>query len=607
MVRILSAFHFGRLAWWRILCTIGILLLLVVESGGSPPVQGRLRKSLVRLGEQVQLEIVVEGTTEAEVRAQAPRVSGLRITGPQTSRSSQTSIINGRVESSVTSTLTFQITAVKEGSYTIPGIPVTVNGKKHSVGPFRLRVERSPQSNMMLLRADVEKRRVFLQEPVTYRISWYIATDVEDYVFTIPVLEAGEVFRMEAVAPPKDARSVMLALNSLRIPASVGTETLDGLDYAVYRVSLRLYPLRQGEITLEAPFIRASVREGWTVERDFFGFTRRVPKVKILAAAAEASVLHVNPLPVEGRPRGFSGAVGSCTFAVDADQTDVRVGDPIRLTMIVRGRGLLDQIARYDLSSFQEVTRDFAVVETLEPGEVSKDKVVFEQVVRARSDTVEAFPAIPFSYFDTRRGRYESAWSKPVPLHVTAAPKLGAMEEYGVTAGEGRKPAETTAGLRALFTGPELYASTPDPRRSLGWLLLAPGGYAFLLLVVTLRAKFGSGNAGWKRRRTMLGSGKAFAKMRKLADKSGEEFFTGLTEICSEQVSIRLGVGKGEVTVHDLPKLVARGLLSQDTGTQLREFLEELDALRFSPYSGDAASRHALLDKAKSLMPKVKK
>jgi hypothetical protein len=349
------------------------------------------------------------------------------------------------------------------------------------------------------------------------------------------------------------------------------------------------------------------VRDGWTVERDFFGFTNRVPKYKTLTTAANEIALQVRSLPEEGKPRGFSGAVGNYSFSISADVTDVRVGDPIRLTMTVKGDGLLDQIPRIDLAELPDVTRDFSVVETLEPGEVLNDRVIFEQVVRPKRDAVDGFPSIPFTYFDTRTGEYGNAWSNVVPLTVDPAPGLGPLEEFGVVAETGRTPAETSEGLRGLYRGDELITRMQNPWKPLVWILVAPGCYALLVSVVLIRQRLSTGSEAWKRRGAILGSRKAFARVSRLVGEVGDSFFSELAEICTTQVSTRLGIGKGEVTVHDIPKLIERGVLERNSGEELKSLLEDLDALRFSPEATETRSRSELLQRAREIIPRVRR
>ena len=593
---------------WPWLVAVCLLAIGFSSCWADIPIEGRLQKSLVGLGETVNLEIVVEGSPDAQVAADMPRVDGLRMAGPQASSMSQTSIINGRVESSVTTTLTYQITAVKEGTFVIPAFPVSVDGKTTSIGPFRLKAERSPDSGQIRLQASLEKSNVFVQEPVTYDVAWHIATDVRDYLFTIPILDETRDMKVEVIEPAAGAKQGELVVNNAtRLSASIETATIAGVEYAVYDVKLRLYPLREGSVSIPPPFVRARVRDGWTVERDFFGFTNRVPKYKTLTTAAEEVALSVKSLPLEGRPRSFSGAVGRYTFSVSADLTNVRVGDPIRLTLIVKGNGLLDQIPRIDVAAFPEVQRDFSVVETLEPGEVMNDRVVFEQVVRARNDKVDAFPAIPFSFFDTRAGEYRNAWSNAIPLTVEPAPGLGPLEEFGGAAEAGRTPAETSEGLRAPYRGDELLAKMPNPWKPLVWLIVAPGCYVLLVSVVMIRRRLSAGSEAWKRRGAILGAGKAFTRVSRLVREPGDRFFSELAETCTAQVSTRLGIGKGEVTVHDIPKLVERGIVEKRAGDELQMFLGDLDALRFSPEAGESSSRVDLLRRAREIIPRVKR
>ncbi|MBN1425032.1 BatD family protein [Candidatus Fermentibacteria bacterium] len=588
---------------WVLACVAAVLAALPCKA--APTADVRLQKTVVGVGETTALEIVVTGTAEATVTATLPAVSGLRVSGPQTSRMSQTTIINGRQESSITTTLSYQVTALHSGQFTIPAFEVQVDGAKTTVGPLRLRAEESPQSAAIRLRTTIDDRSPFVQQPLTYRVTWSVADEIHGYDLTIPALDERHDYLVH-VLTPSSARTQDLVIHKATHKAAVGKETLDGADYTTFTITARIYPLREGSIVLPAPLVRAAVQQGWEVVRDFF-FAERRPKLVTMTAVGEQFTLAVRALPSEGRPRGFGGAVGRYSFLVSASDTVARVGDPIRLTMKVRGSGLLSQVPRPELGALAEVTKDFTVLGTLEPGEVSGDQVVFEEIVRPKTADVKQFPSIPLAYFDPSKEEYHTAWSDPIPLRVMAAPDVGPVEAFGARDASARTPSEAAGGLRAPYRGPRLTDTPGDPWSPLIYLLAAPVAYGVLFAGMTVRRRVLRDAAGWSRRSAVFGFDKDLARLKKTARQEGDAFYADLADLCARQAAARLGVSSAEITPHDVPRLVGDGTLSQESGARLEGLLEEIDHARFSPHSTEAAARLAILERARTVLKGVKR
>ena len=73
--------------------------------------------------------------------------------------------------------------------------------------------------------------------------------------------------------------------------------------------------------------------------------------------STEPVKLVIKPLPVIDRPDDFTGAVGKYTMDVLAKPTKVKVGDPITLTINIRGEGNIQTIGEPLLDS--ESMKDF--------------------------------------------------------------------------------------------------------------------------------------------------------------------------------------------------------------------------------------------------------
>src|SRR4030095_14649824 len=104
---------------------------------------------------------------------------------------------------------------------------------------------------------------------------------------------------------------------------------------AVFRLSARA--AQTGMLTLgpaeESLFV--------FTRQNFFGQPLDGGPVNI---ASESVPMRVSPLPTEGVPEGFNGAMGSYRLAVDAGPTSLAVGDPVTVRVKISGTGALDAL-----------------------------------------------------------------------------------------------------------------------------------------------------------------------------------------------------------------------------------------------------------------------
>jgi hypothetical protein len=142
------------------------------------------------------------------------------------------------------------------------------------------------------------------------------------------------------------------------------------------------------------------------------------------------ATLVVKPLPSEGRPESFAGAVGpGYTINVDADRTVVRVGDPIRLDVTLRGQGNLENASLPPLSADGGMDpQRFRLPQGEIPGEAQNGEKRFSVTVRVNDQSVSEIPALAYSWFDPRDQAYHTTRSKPIALRVTEAQVVSAAD-----------------------------------------------------------------------------------------------------------------------------------------------------------------------------------
>ncbi len=209
-----------------------------------------------------------------------------------------------------------------------------------------------------------------------------------------------------------DADAPTFALDDDVVAASrTRDETRDGRTFRVLEVVRRRVLAGPGEVVLAAPTLRYS----WAARFDVDALGRRVPADRREETVTGAGLaLHVLPLPAEGRPAGFGGAVGHFTVRAAAAPAALRVGDSLRLTLDVEGEG---NLGHFEPPPFPggDTFHVFGRVETARAGGRT-----FLWDLTPLSAAAAEIPPIPFAYFDPGPpGEYRVARTEAIPLRVT--------------------------------------------------------------------------------------------------------------------------------------------------------------------------------------------
>ena len=76
---------------------------------------------------------------------------------------------------------------------------------------------------------------------------------------------------------------------------------------------------------------------------DPFGFSRH-DNLAHQVITSNQLTMHIHPLPAEGRPENFTGAIGQFQVKGDAQPATVAMGEPVLLTFSVAGVGNFDYV-----------------------------------------------------------------------------------------------------------------------------------------------------------------------------------------------------------------------------------------------------------------------
>lgn len=277
----------------------------------------------------------------------------------------------------------------------------------------------------------------------------------------------------------------------LGAPRSLGTTPVDPADPAkgvVIHAAMPAFCPTPLEVSPESSVLALDL-----VERSashFITSTRMVRR----SAPVKWKPFEILPLPEEGRPEDFSGAIGHFRLESRISQSTLAVGDIADWTISLHGAGRLNGAALSPPALDPALFRLYPAERPAPDGDTLD--AAAQRIVPLSTNAV-AIPAATFTYFDPSQGRYATASSRPATLRVheraTAAP--GTVKTIDLANPGHAAATNETASLVQLYLAPS--------ERALKTHLVAPDA------LETLEAPSGigwrrvrdarSGHSGWLR------------------------------------------------------------------------------------------------------------
>jgi hypothetical protein len=369
--------------------------------------------SVVRVGEQIAVSwIVNSGGGEFS----APSFEGFyKLMGPQTSYSSSTQIINGKVSRETTYTYVYYIQATREGKFVLAPATFVHKNKTYSSDSLRIEVIASGSSNQaaavsgtgkvednepvresgdnIFLNLSLDKKEVFVGEHIVATVKIYTRVDISG-INEIKFPDFQGFLRTDLNTPP---------LTSLQ------RENVNGTLYGTGIVQqFLLYPQISGEIVIDPVQITALIQQKTGQSDpffgDFFSTYTTIPK----AVLSPVVKVRVKPLP-GNKPEDFSGIVGKLSLSASLDKDSVSVNDAVNLKITISGSGNLKLANAPELKLPADVeVYDPKVSDDLKNGSNgTSGSKSFEYLLIPRHYGDYSIPSASYSYFDISTKKYE--------------------------------------------------------------------------------------------------------------------------------------------------------------------------------------------------------
>ncbi len=565
-------------------------MLWVLAASSAAAIQFAASVDRTRASQAEPIRLTLRITSDAQLGEVTPAfdLKDFHVEGPATRTRMEMSNFSNI---SYTRELTYALYAKQPGTFTIGPLQLAIDGDSYQTKPITIEIVRGasraqagqPERPIFVLaRADYERAYVGQQVTVSYdlfyrvqphnvsfnKLPTFVGFWTED-LFVAQQLEAHQEMRNGVSYNVAPLRRVAL------FPTSAGTHVV-------------------GALAVSCDIPRQRARGGGVLD-DFFAGDPFFGRSRSVRLQSEELQIEVLPLPEPGRPAEFTGAVGRFQLSVEAQPTQVAVGDPVTLRVLVEGEG--------NMAAVQPLQVDAAAgVKIYDPKVEEEERItngvyggrrLFEYILIPEQGGPLNIPPLRFAYFDPHQAHYEVLESAPITIHSE-----GTAEEEGVAYGLSRRDIEAVGeDIRYIKPNAEVLGAGSMVHKSYWfWTLQGALPLAFFALLV------------WQRHQRRLQGDVAYARQRRAKGEVGRrltradtllaagteaEFYGAVRAAVLEFVADRLNLAAAGLTIEVCAEVLAARQVEAETIAALRDLLTRCDFARFAPAGGPPTDRAA--------------
>jgi len=551
----------------------------------------------VAVGQQFRLTYTVNSQDVSNFHiGQIPSDAFEILMGPSTSTQSSFSMVNGRTTQSSSVTYTYILSALKNGTFTIPAATINVDGTQVSSNALKIQVSGTAQNNGgraqgnraqqqeelrsagstisgsdLFIQVSASKKRVYEQEPVllTYKVYTLVAlTQLEG---KMPDLKG---FHTQEIPLPQE--------KSFKI------EQFNGRNYKTVTWSQYvMFPQMSGKLQVPPiTFNGIVLQQNRNVDpfEAFFNGGSGYIEVKKQIQAPGVNI-EVDPLPT--RPAGFSGGVGKFSMNTEIDKTELKTNDPLTIRVTITGTGNMKLMKAPEV----KFTKDFDTydVKVTDKSRLTtsglEGSMIYEYLAVPRHQGKYHVPPVEFTYFDTKEKQYKTLTSEAYDLTVakgdgdeTSVQSFGgSQEDIQMLANDIRYIKLGNVNMQS--EGSLFFAST------LYWIALAVLALVFILLFVVFRQR-AIENADVVKARGKKANKVAVKRLKKAAklmnDNKPGEFYDETLRALWGYVGDKLNIPVEQLSRENISDRLTERNVNAET---IKQFIEAIDECEFERYA----------------------
>jgi len=559
---------------------ISILFLILATSVASAQVKFEAKVSKKKLGINERLRIDFKMNKDGDNFVPPSFADFDVVGGPNTSVSNYSR--NGK--RSYSKTYSYFLSPKKRGKFTIKQATIEIDGETYKTFPIAINVTAAvnkPNGNAAAsdlasenihLVAEVSKANPFLNEAITVIYKLYVS----------PEIGVSSNWREKEIPRFNDFWSQNIEIKSLNIQ----TGTYKGAEYryVVLRKTV-LYPQKTGSLKIE-PLVMDITAEIPSNRRDIFGrqLMTKVPKV----VTAGSRTINVKPLPEEGKPADFKGAVGDFSFKVTTSKTQLNATESLQAKIEVAGKGNLKlfQLPKLTVPSSLEV---------YEPEHKENVRTNLGGMQGNISDTYTIVPqyrgkypvpSISFSYFDTATESYKRITSDEIVINVLEGPTAATKTNENSATGVKQAVNANTNTFAFIKTASNWSSIKTEPFfKSKGFWSLVLLPFLAIPLAIVVRRKKDERDADVQGNRTRKADrlAKKYLSVAKKALGKKEAFYLALEKALHNYLKAKLTIETSDFNKEKIENLLAERNVENAVVLDFISILENCELARYTP------------------------
>ena len=474
----------------------------------------------------------------------------------------------------------------KRGEFTIGQATIVIEGKTYKTLPVKITVTaaidkpKDPNdpnyiaSEKIHLVAEISNGNPYLNEAITVVYKLYVAQNTG-------------VRNWREIDNPRYNDFWSQNIDVKGIDIKQGTYKGEDYRYVVLRKTV-LYPQKTGKLTIEPLSLDITV-EVPSNKRDVFG--RSFMSTVNRTVASKNKVINVKPLPENGKPESFSGAVGSFDFEVTTNKQSLKATEALELKVSVSGKGNLKlfRLPKPTLPSALEV---------YEPEHSEKVNTRTSGMQGTISDSYTVvpnfqgsypIPKVSFSYFDLKTKQYKTLTSERLVIEVNEGPQSAGITNNntpGVLT-ENIIPSDLNS-FNSFKTSTQLQPIISEPffKSNLFWFLLL-GPFLlipFIIFMVKRQMTRALDVTGNKLRKTNRLARKYLSNAKKSLGQK-EQFYDALERALHNYLKSKLRLETSEFNKEKIKELLNNKNINSATLEGFISLLISCELARYTPLS----------------------
>ncbi|RKE98655.1 BatD family protein [Ichthyenterobacterium magnum] len=560
---------------------ISILAIILSTSLASSQIKFEAKVSKKKLGINERLRIDFEMNKDGD-NFNPPDFANFKVVGgPNTSVSN--SWLNGK--RSYSKVYSYFLAPKKRGNFKIKQATIEIDGELYKTQVVNIEVTAAVKrpndphnadniaSDNIHLIAEISNTNPYLNEAITVVYKLYVSTTTG-------------VSNVREIDSPKYSDFWNQIIKNKGLKVKNGTFKGEEYRYVEWSKAV-LYPQKTGKLEIEPLSLDITV-EVPTNRRDIFGGRLMTQVNKRVAAGSKT--INVKPLPEQGKPEDFTGAVGDFKFNVITSKSELNASESLQARVEVTGNGNLKlfKLPKLNLPSSLEV---------YEPEHIENVKTNIGGMQGSISDNYTIvpqykgkypIPSISFSYFDINTKTYKRVSSGEIVIDVLDGPTNSSNADNNIATINGNKKQVVVNNDQFAFVKTDANLKPVKPthffKSTLFWTaLLGPLLAIPLALVYRRKRDERQADVFGNKVRKADRLAKRYLSEAKKALGQKEAFYVALEKALHNYLKAKLHIETSDFSKEKIQNILTERKVNQETITEFVSILEHCELARYTP------------------------